>query len=295
MSTYEMPENKWFTHDLEMNIVSACTKIAHANDRDTSRRLIALSKEGEVDVFASGDYVWRTEKIPEAGLRLGTRGWMTHIRQIGSHLFACGQNGQVYQRHGSDDWRKHDEGVYKFETYTAGDVEAAIRVIGNRRTLNCIDGNSETDIYVAGDNGYLAHHDGKKWTQLKLKTGEHLQWVRCYGADEVYVCGYNGTLLKGSAKLGFKDVSSVNDNFTWWCLARPGEHVYLCASEGLFYFDGKTIKKVKTGLKPEHQDTGRVDVAGGVLWSVGAKDIVRRLADGKWERIHHVDNERIGK
>lgn len=296
MSIYDCLDGKWYYHDVDMNVISICIKLNHANDPE-DRRLISLSFEGELDIFAKGDYVWRTEKIPEAGLRLGTRGRMTHIRQISAHLFACGHNGQVYQRMGTNSWRAIDNGIYQG---SANDrpksPEELLDEIMNRRILNCIDGNNESDIYVVGDSGYMAHFNGTSWNQVALKTDEHLQWIRCYGPDEVWACGYNGTLLKGNVKDGFKDVSSIDDNDTWWCLTKYGEDIYLSATKGLFKFDSKSkkIAPVKTGLKPEHQDTYRLDSKDGALWSVGEKDIAR-LFNGRWERIHDIDNPKIGK
>jgi hypothetical protein len=293
MCAFDAPNDReWFHHDVEMNVVSVTTKINHANDSDTSRRLVGLSKEGEVDIFAAGDYVWRTEKIPNAGARLGTRGHMSHIRQVGSHLFACGQNGQVYQRLGDNKWVAIDADIYKAIDYTSGDPAALVDAMMNQRVLNCIDGTSQSDLYVVGNDGFMAHFDGKRWQQIKLKSNEHLQWVRCVSASEVWACGYNGTLLVGSENSGFKDVSTVDDNFTWWSLAKHDELVYLSATEGLFAYDGVKIKPVNTGLSPQHRDTYRVSAKDGALWSVGAKDIVR-LFNGQWERFGHIDNPKL--
>jgi len=299
MYTYRETDNTWYYHDVTMNIVSVTVKLNHANDTE-DRRLAALSDEGEVDLFAKGDYIWRTEKIPKAGVRLGNRGRMNHIRQIGAHLFACGQNGQVYQRMGHDDWRAIDEGIYKSIDYigSGSDIQARMNNImdamANQLVLNCIDGSHERDIYVVGDSGYMAHYDGTGWKRIDLPTDEHLQWVRCYGPKEVWVCGYNGILLKGNMYEGFRDQSSIDDNDTWWCLAKYGQDIYLSAAAGLYFFSpsSRKIERVRTDLEPELNDTYRVDVKGNALWSMGEKDIIR-FYKGKWKRIHHIDNEPI--
>jgi hypothetical protein len=294
MCSFDAPDDhEWFSHDVEMNIVSVTKKIQHINDKDNSRRLVGLSKEGEIDIFAAGDYVWRTEKIPEAGARQGSRGHMTYITQIGANLFACGQNGQVYKRLGDDQWMAIDEGIYKAIDYASTDPATLMEAMMNQRVLNCIDGNNENDLYVVGDEGFFAHYNGSTWNNIAFKTNEHLQWVKCYGKDEIWACGYNGTLLRGSISKGFINVSTAEDNYTWWSLAKHDNKIYLSATEGLFcYFDGE-ICIVKTGLQPEHSDTNRVSAADGALWSIGAKDIVR-LKESEWKRFHHTDNPRIG-
>ncbi len=293
MCAFDAPNDReWFHHDVDMNVVSVATKIAHANDSDTSRRLVGLSKEGEVDIFAAGDYVWRTEKIRGAGARSGGRGPMTHIRQVGSHLFACGQNGQIYQRLGDDQWGPIDADLYKPIAYTQGDPAALVEAMMNQRSLNCIDGTSESDLYVVGNDGFMAHFDGRRWQQLELNSCEHLQWVRCVSSSEVWACGYNGILLVGTAAAGFEKVGTVDGNFTWWSLAKHEDRIYLSATEGLFEYDGVQIKRTRTGLSPTHHDTLRVNVKDGALWSVGARDIVRRF-EGRWERFGHIDNPRL--
>lgn len=180
MSRYDCQDQSWNCHDVNMNIISICRIRDHANDEDKRGRLISLSHEGEVDICGAPDFVSRTEKIPEAGVRLGSRGRMSHIRQIGAHLFACGHNGQIYQRMGTDHWRAIDEGVYQAGEYSDSDdfevrAKALLGAIMNKRILNCIDGNSERDVYVVGDSGYMAHYDGATWSQVVLKTDEHLQ------------------------------------------------------------------------------------------------------------------------
>lgn len=249
MFTFWSKDNTWRTHDLPMNIVSTTIKLNHANDSE-DRRLIALSKEGEVDVFAKGDYVWRTEKIPNAGVRLGSRGAMTHIRQIGKHLFACGHNGQVYFRNGFNSWTSIDSEIFSPTDYFDPNkdldtrIEDILRSAENQLILNCIDGNNESDIYVVGDAGYMAHFNGKNWVKVDLPTDEHLQWVRCYGRDEVWACGYNGVLLKGNARDGFKNQNHIEDNETWWCLAKYKQDIYLSATSGLYCFSTKDKKSL---------------------------------------------------
>jgi hypothetical protein len=162
--------------------------------------------------------------------------------------------------------------------------------------LNCIDGNHERDIYVVGMEGVAFHFDGDKWRHLSLPTHEHLHWVRCYGPDEVYICGNDGTLLQGSARKGFRDVGGGQDNPAWWCLAKFRDKVYLSAMEGLYAWDGQNIAPVETGLELE-PETWQLDVSligGETLWSFGAKDLV--CFDGnKWQRLHDPDNPRIGE
>lgn len=283
-------------YDLEDNIVAIHAYRELPEDR---HRFVALGRHGEVHFRRGGDTPSnRVEQIPGAGMLNGNLGGlMTHLREIGGQLWACGQRGQVYRRFGRDDWRHQDRGLFvelKLADYVGRGAELAEAMFSSGPMLNCLDGSSEQDVYVVGLQGFVAHFDGKRWQRVALNTDEHLTWVRCYGRDEVWICGYNGTVLKGNARQGFTDVSTVDDNQTWVCLSKFQDRVYLSHEDGLYVYDGQRIEEVQTGLSPELQDGWRVDHADGVLWSIGIKDLAR--FDGQcWERIHHPDNERIGE
>ena len=269
---------QWFYHDVNANVVSVCEK----RQTDTElRQLVALSKEGEVELWTSKDGSSSIEKIPDAGVRLGTLGYMRSVREIGGTLFACGFNSQVYAREAGV-WKSLVSAPLKF--HHAASNEYVV--------FNAIDGFSKEDVYVAGSNGTLFHWDGGAWRRVPLTTDENLECVRCYGTDEVWVGGANGTLLHGNIALGFRDVSDVADNDTFWSLAKFKDKIYLGTTKGLFAYDGRKIDRIVTGLTPE-VETYTVDSTDGALWSIGAKDLVR--FDGHvWTRINHPDNPPIG-
>lgn len=101
-------------------------------------------------------------------------------------------------------------------------------------------------------------------------------------------------MLRGNARQGFKRLGGKDSQRTFVCLTKFKDAVYLCAEEGLFVWNGKSVTPVRAKLKPELQDASRVDQVDGVLWSIGIKDIAR--FDGKkWVRFEDPDNEPIGK
>lgn len=251
------------------------------------KALITMSDEGEV-VFLDDEPV--VEKIPGAGVfSEGAKGWgyMRTVRQIGTHLYAVGGAGQVYKRFGRDRWDHMDEGVLQ-----APAVE-------DRLLLADIHGLAEDDIYICGGipgaygyEGRLYHWDGVSWTPLPVPTTERLTKIYPDDAGMFWICGANGTLLRGDRRQGFIDVSTVDDNQLFTSIARFNDQIYLASNLGLFAFDGKRINEVRTGLTPELQDASVVNAVDGVLWSVGTKDIAR--FDGRtWERIDFPDNPPI--
>ena len=297
MSVLDMTQpNRWGYHDYEDNIVSVHAYRSAKEELPDGSRYAALGQHGTVHFNERNTPTFK-EAIPGAGMLDGNfGGLMNHLRLIGGQLWACGQHGQVYRRVGRDDWRRADEGIRVLVNPAehADDMEGMLEKMANAPMLSCIDGSSSGDVYVVGMQGYMAHFDGDRWARIDLPVDEHLEWVRCYGPDEVWVCGYNGTVLRGSARQGFKSLSGLDDHQTFVCLTKFNDAVYLCAEEGLFIWNGKSLAEVRTKLKPELQDSWRVDQVDGVLWSVGVTDVAR--FDGKsWARVGHPDNESIGE
>ncbi|WP_416762584.1 hypothetical protein ACNI65_09405 [Roseateles sp. So40a] len=297
MSTYNPSQQElpFGFFDLEDNIVSVHAYWTLPEDK---KRFACLGRHGAVHFVRGSTGEKRTEKIPGSGMLDGDfGGLMSNLREIDGELWACGQHGQVYRRVGVDDWREVDQGIrVKVDPteYGPDRIEEMLDLMSSSPMLSCVDGNNSSDVYVVGMQGHMAHFDGRTWSKIELPVDEHLEWVRCIGPDEVWVCGYNGTLLKGSARTGFKSLSGLNDHQTFVCLAKFNGVVYLSAEEGLFEFDGKEISEVRSKLKPEIQDAWRLDHADGVLWSVGVTDLVR-FDGNKWVRIQDPDNPPIGE
>lgn len=270
--------HQWYHHDLNMSIVSVCVKKATASD---GRRLCALSKQGEVELYSNIDGSSIVEQIDGAGLLKGNRGYLQAIREIGASLFACGVNNQVYRREGNGTWTLLNGPGLELGT-TLEDVTL----------LNSIDGTSESDVYTCGLNGQLYHFSGRKWTKVALPTDENLNCVRCVSTEEVWVCGKNGALLVGNAANGFKDVSSIDDNQSFWSLTKFQGIVYVSSLDaGLFAYDGTGIYEVSTGLSSGLW-VYELDSVPETLWSFSPKEIA--FFDGiEWKRVQHPDNEPV--
>jgi len=260
---------KWIYHDLEWDVVSVCVK---GQQSEEPRKYCALSIQGDVELqYPGGSDI---EKIPEAGTYDGL-GAVKQIREIGSHLYVCGDQGQVYQRVGINRWVHVDDGILE------RDISASAL------DLNGIDGSGDDDIYVVGYHGRIFHRSNGVWVELESPTNAHLERVRCVSRDEVYICGNNGVFLKGNSS-GFHDLSLAGFTGHFWGVEIYDDKVYLASLEGLYVYDGVDVQPVTTGLHPE-VGAYRLDARDGVLWSFGVDDLA--YYDGqKWERVQHPDN-----
>jgi hypothetical protein len=259
---------------------------------------IGMSQEGELE-FVYSDLKSIYEKIPGAGVNSpDARNWgyLTSVKQIGEHLYACGYSGQVYKRYGANSWLHMDEGLLQAPVTTKDTVE--------RIGFTAIDGAHENAIYAIGYKAIdyyppiVKYFNGQQWFDIKLpEVAERLTAIFVESEQSIWLCGNNGTLLVGNANQGFKSLSSVEDNQLFTSVCKFESIVYLASNMGLFAYDTqspkKGIHKISTGLKPELQNANIVCAEGGILWSIGSKDIGR--FDGKnWTRIHHRDNKKIG-
>lgn len=291
-------DDNWLHHDLvDWRVVSVCLRNATAS---RPRMACVLSENGDVEMtFVGGEVI---EKIPDAGLLDDNNpgyGYVTAIREIGTRLYVCGLSGQVYRRD-EQGWSHFDQGLLQpvddidkaVNALKAGDVDLLDDVFDSIMSLSDINGLNESDIYTVGDKGKIYHHDGNGWSQISSPVDESLVRIKCVSEKEIWICGSNGALLLGNWQDGFKDVSSVEDNEYFLSVEKYHGLVYVAAESGLFTFDGKQIRPLKTGLKPELKDGHILEVKDGVLWSFGFKDLA--WFDGKkWTRVPHPDNGAI--
>jgi hypothetical protein len=273
---------------------------------DSQRQLrCLLSREGQVNIYGPGGTPDHTFQIPEAGV-FGPAstglGYVNRIRAVGSGLYVCGQSRQVYRF----DWDGQDLARGRWvdvagamrqppasEPPAEDDAEAfeAWLDANESADFHDIDGPAENDLYAVGDEVW--HWDGQRWAPLALPTDEPLAAITVLGADDVVMVGHNGTLLRGNAGSGFKDLSGVHDNQNFTGVAALGERLYLASNLGLFVYEAGTgIRPCRTGLQPELQDAHQLEAKDGVLWSFGFKDLA--WFDGqRWTRVDHPDNPPI--
>jgi hypothetical protein len=275
----------WRHQDLPHNIYSVCVF------SEGSRRMYcALSRQGDVAFTWVGGQ--RIEHIPGAGLAHGTPplfGYTISIREIGGDLYVVGSGGQVYRRQNGS-WPHIAESL-KIENRVPSDTLDPVAWMDLEfRELRDIDGTSENDVYVVGGNGEIFHFDGNDWTPCQSGTRSGLNCVRALSVNDIWICGQDGTLLRGNRTDGFSQVGKTSRDLDFYSLGIAREEVYLAADRGLFKLcSDALVRRVKTGLDPEVTESEAIDVKDGVLWSFGGKDIVS-FDGSKWARLTHPDN-----
>ncbi|AWN47624.1 hypothetical protein DK419_15980 [Methylobacterium terrae] len=122
--------------------------------------------------------------------------------------------------------------------------------------------------------------------KLSVPTSAYLLDILVEDPDTIWICGRNGTLLRGNARQGFTAIP-CDDGPTFSTLTRFDGRIYLSSisnPRGVFVHDGRTVRQVASGLRRDLADVHTVDAVEGALWAVGSRDVAR--FDGTaWERI----------
>ncbi|NPV12508.1 MAG: glucosyl transferase [Ignavibacteria bacterium] len=104
-------------------------------------------------------------------------------------------------------------------------------------SINKLWGSTSEDLYAVGNNGNIAHWDGRKWTKIESGTDIHLNSItKGIDTTEVYISGYdNGKsiLLKVKNK---KDVNKINDleNIPIYSLATGTNYLFVKTNNAIY-------------------------------------------------------------
>jgi hypothetical protein len=291
--------NKWGGDDLDVCVTSIAL---YLSELETFPLFCFMSAEGDVILNDAPRY--RREKVLGAGISSAESlyGRMSHLRQIGKHLYACGDGGQIYKR----DDAAFGEGVW---TQLApkllqrlSDRLTAMQTAPNSpearaKIYFCVNGPSEQEIYVCGAHGVILCWDGFAMHEVPSGTTASLINILVLNEKTIYICGRDGTLLRGNRRDGFLAVPGFGGGQGFTSMTLCGGKLYLGSNSsprGLFVYDGGLPQRVSCGMVPDIEDVNVIDSADDVLWVVGSKDLLR--FDGEsWERIDYPDNDPVGQ
>ncbi len=192
-------------------------------------------------------------------------GNLLRVRNIAESMYVCGMSGQVYRRN-SGAWRQIDHGI-------RGQPGLDFEDIG---------GTSEDNLYAVASSGVVCHFNGKQWRKLDVPTNRPFSGVKCVADDQVYICGNDGNLFRGSLdSWEFIGDPSIEENF--WAVEQFDGRIYVAYNDGLFVHDGASLSEVKFGIKGD-VDGHRLHAHDGVLYSFGEENVL--WFDGRsWHRI----------
>lgn len=230
-----------------------------------SRKFLTLGPNGQIRILGAG--YRQEENIYSSGIDPNQYGLLRGSRTINGKAYVCGMNRQVFRRDDTNNW-----------IFLSQNVSRSEDVVG----FEAIDGFSASDIYAAGWKGEIWHFDGGVWRQKDSPSNQILLDVCCAGDGSVYICGKNGTLIKGlNDQWEMLDLAPFVSDL--WSICWYGEQLFLATSRELFFLKNNQLVAVDFG--GDFPSTCRKLVTGsGLLWSVGVKDIFE-FDGASWSRI----------
>jgi hypothetical protein len=199
------------------------------------------------------------------------RGPLREIRAVaGQWLYAVGTLRQAYVREGLERWRC---------------IDHALRIPGADLTKTCfesVDGFSNSEIYAVGWEGEIRRFDGQRWSQIHSPTNLALYKVRCCSDGWAYACGQVGTVLRGRGE-NWEVIEHDATKNDFWGMEWFDGKLYLSTMNLLFQLDAEGLRRVDHGEDPP-LSCYHLSAAGGLLWSIGARDVVE-FNGREWSRI----------
>jgi hypothetical protein len=247
----------WGEEDVEWISASCCvTQIP-------KEQLVAIGDAGQYVVLGSGEFF--EGNIEDSLKERAKESVLSAVRDVAGKAYAVGMMKQVYRRDGRDRWT---------------DLGASLNDKGG---FEAIHGFSENDLYAVGWKGEIWHFDGRFWEPIKSPTKKILTGVCCAGDGYVYICGKDGTLIRGKAN-HWKLIDHDETEEDFWDVDWFRGRLYASTLSFVYTLKGSTLKINTMGEDPPSTCYHLSSVKGQYLWSVGSRDI--RVFDGKkWKRI----------
>ena len=243
---------------------TAIVGMAYVEERPES--LVLLGEWGTTYVVdATGTHVGAIAGVND-------RGPLRALRCVDNVVLAVGTNLQVYARDPDGSWMNFGPG---------SDLKRSFA----RNHLEAIDGYSRNELYAAGRRGIIWRFDGSSWNPTETPTNLALTDIHCADDGVVYACGQCGTVVAGRGDR-FELVAQDTSIDDLWGIREFRGTVYTATMRALLVLNKDELQPCMPAMKLAGSFYS-LGVSDGVLWSFGAKDLLRSNGD-RWVRSEEV-------
>ena len=212
------------------------------------RNLLVVGEDSDYFVFLNGD---RHEgRIASDDTDVGP---FSGVYTVSGHAFAVGMAGTVYRWLGKANWVDAAQGLSK-------DID-----------LQAIAGFASDEMYAVGWEGAIWMWDGATWMPIDSVTNVILTAVCCAHDGMVYICGQNGTVIKGRHD-NWQIIDHQSTSEDLWDVHAFDGRIYLASYTGLFTLDQDQLTLVPFGGDAPGT-CYHLRSAMGQLWSIGREDV----------------------
>ncbi|MCU7905711.1 MAG: hypothetical protein KZQ76_07570 [Candidatus Thiodiazotropha sp. (ex Epidulcina cf. delphinae)] len=191
---------------------------------------------------------------------------LVRIRVLGADVLCCGQFSQLYLLE-SDLWKRYDHGLRSYDSPDFQDIG----------------GSGVKEIYGVGLDGEVRMFNGINWRKIDIPTNQHILCIGSYSADEYFLAGYNGLILKGRDDL-WEVKGEMEDDKRYWDCARHYDRMYFVHSKGIDCLDGDELEHLDIQIPGEKLTFHRLFSGENYLWSIGEQHIL--MFDGRaWKEF----------
>jgi len=256
--------NDWFHIADADGIVIALLDFRRAGKLHT----MAVSRKGEVATIVG-------EARSDAQIPIDP-GFLFDAVAIGSDVFACGSNHQVWRWLGRD-WEQAGQG--------AG-INARR---GATHALYGLCAVSANEVYAVGTKGTIVRFDGRAWDAIDSPTNVGLHKILRTRNDQLVVVGRSGQVFRGSSATGWTSlaIAGVKDNF--WGLCQYRDDVYCSTPSTLYRIEADGLKEVSAPNAPKRFT--RLFANDSFLWATTGTDAFHRFDGKAWSELVCPENE----
>ncbi len=153
--------------------------------------------------------------------------------------------------------------------------------------FNGVDGWSADELVAVGYKGEVWFRSRQAWAQADSPTNATLTAVACADSPRSFVAvGLAGVVMIGTA-VGARLVDQGAASGAFWSVVHFNGSFFIAGDEGVFRLDGPAYDAlVPVPLTARgNPSTAYLAAGGGVLWSVGERDIFSSTDGVKWKRV----------
>ncbi len=244
-----------FAHMGDRNWTAVATSVV----KEPADKMVAVGEDGDVFTYVGGkasDEIIEPRPVALRGVGI-----------VAGLSIACGMRRQVFRRVGDNSW------VAMHAPSPASDENAGFEDI-------C--GFNLREIYAVGWNGEIWQWDDVRWVNRPSPTNLILTGACCGEDGRVYVCGQNGSLIRGrNDSWELVELGNVTDDL--WDICWYKDNVYVSSMTMVFTLAKDRLLPVDFGAD-RPTTCGRLTDAEGMLWSIGSADVLS-FDGANWTRL----------
>jgi len=140
------------------------------------------------------------------------------------------------------------------------------------------------EIYVVGWDGSVALFSEQYYELLDFPVNTILTDVVCLKNNYIYVCGRNGTLIKGSKNNVWEILDNENVQEDFWSIVEFNSRIFVSSSSAIYEIKDDKLIAVILDIEGIKNLSFFYLFSSNSLWSIGEKDLLNY--DGcKWRKI----------